>query len=496
MANAGMILSVDALTMQETEGLFSKLPERIFAALASQNRQVYWRVIEYLYEEFFGPDVQAPPVDGYPLKTVQHSIEDVLSHIDGWLPEEDETPDTPLAVRANRLLRKLETDGWLTVTRRGARQYILMGTQVLTLTSALIGFVHAEPMFLSAKVRSIKALLLDVYEGSGDGDQLNEAASQSRQLIEYIRHMIAAITGLDAALRKTNTTAEFVRTFFDRFIETHFIGDYRELRTRDHPLAERARIVDMAEALSCDPDQRERLITWYCERRTRNHQGKAEMLFARDIGRLLDFNRIDEYLLRLDDEIRRVNQRALATLDYRLRSSDRFDRLLNHAVRAVIASDEAVAHSPCPAGDMISPDRLTSPPQPKSAHQPTALRDTVISPEALARAALRREASAARTISAPELAAFVNRQLGDADTLRADQLSLETIKDIRAFQVLSALAPVSLTNSAKLALNARVMARDFEVKATPGADLSTPFLTTIPFNISRKYRRRTKEKTS
>ena len=74
--------------------------------------------------------------------------------------------------------------------------------------------------------------------------------------------------------------------------------------------------------------------------------------------------------------------------------------------------------------------------------------------------------------------------------------SLETIKDVRAFQVLSALAPVSLTNSAKLALNARIMARDFEVKATPGPDLSTPFLTTIPFNVSRQRRRQIKEKAS
>lgn len=473
-------------SIPSTGDLFDKLPERIFGALASQNRRTYWRVISRLYEDFFGPEVQAPPIDGYPIRTIQNAIEESLSRIDDWDLEDNESIDTPISVRANQLTRKLATEGWLTISRRGVREYALMRTEVLSFIGMLMGFVQAEPVFLSAKVRSIKVLLEAVYSGDGSGDQLNEAAAQSRQLIEYIRHMIGAISSLEATLRETQTAAEYVRTYFTQFIETHFIGDYRELRTRDHPLAERSHIVDMAESLSADHGNRERLLAWYCERRTHGNRDKAEVLFTRDIGRLLDFNRIDEYLLRLDQEVRRVNQRALATLDYRLRSTQRLDQLLQLATLAVQASPDVLRLVPFPPGDMISSDRLATPNRPATVHRAASLRDAVVSQEELAKAALRLRAREARTLTAPELAGFVRQHLGDAEEISGDELTFETIKDIRALQVLYGLAAASTLNSPKIEMSSRVMTRGFKVQAVDGDTHTTTFLTGTRFRIMRR----------
>ena len=70
---------------------------------------------------------------------------------------------------------------------------------------------------------------------------------------------------------------------------------------------------------------------------------KAERLFERDIHRLSELQRIDEYLDRLDDEIRRANKRALAFLDYRLRSLMPTDRLVRLAIESLLEKGESLS---------------------------------------------------------------------------------------------------------------------------------------------------------
>ncbi|MFZ5757924.1 MAG: Wadjet anti-phage system protein JetA family protein [Pseudomonadota bacterium] len=490
----GSQLSLGDIPM--AEALFEKLPDRLFGPLAAQNRRTYWRVICRLYSDFFGPDVSAPPIDGYPIRTIQSAVEDELSRIDDWLLEDGETMDTPLAIRANQLMKMLVGTGWLTLTSRGAREYVSMRSEILSFTGALISYAQAEPVFFSAKVRSIKSLLEAAHQGDGDGDQLNEAASQSRQLIEYIRHMIGAVSALEATFRETKTTAEFVRVLFTEFIETHFIGDYRELRTSEHPLADRNHIVEMAENLLSPDSNRERLLVWYQDKRANGNRDKAEVLFHRDIGRLLDFNRIDEFLLRLDDEVRRVNQRAVATLDYKLRSTQHLDQLLQWATRSVLTTPEALSATPFAPGEMVAPDRLYAPPRRASHHQATTLRDNIISDDELAKAALRLRAREARTLTAPELAGFVRNQMENADAKESADLSFTTIKDVRALQVLMALATTSSLKSPKLDLASRAMTRGFRVRPLDTAPLSTPFLTGTPFRLERVRPKKTTEEES
>lgn len=477
----------------ESDALFDKLQDRIFGPLASPNRRNYWRVICRLYADYFGPDVSAPPIDGYAFRIIQLAVEDELSRIDDWLFEDGDAPNTPNASRANQLIKTFTVSGWLVVATRGAREFISMRAETLTFAGILLSYAQAEPVFFSAKVRSIKSLLLAVHKGEGDGDQLNEAASQSRHLIEHIRHMIGAVAGLESTFRETKTTADFVRTFFQDFIETHFIGDYRELRTTDHPLAERNQIVEMAEDLSSLDSHRERLLVWYRDKRANGSLDKAELLFARDIGRLLDFNRIDEFLLRLDEEVRRVNQRALAMLDYRLRSTQQLDYLLQWATRAVLSSHEALESTPFAPGDMIASDRMATPIRRSSEHQAAPLRQIVVSDEELAKAGLRLRAREARTMTAPELAGFVRQQLGDAESTESKSLTLNTIKDVRALQVLMTLASASSLKSPKIDQASLTMTRGFRVQQIVGEPLITPYLIGTSFRIERLRRPRKEE---
>lgn len=118
-----------------------------------------------------------------------------------------------------------------------------------------------------------------------------------------------------ATLDKETVTSEYVRRFFTDFVERVVIGAYRSLRTRDQPLARRQAIITAVEDLQSNDVQRNRVLAWSREKRARVDVRRAEALFQCDIQRLIDLRRIDEYLDRLDDEIRRANRQALAYLD-------------------------------------------------------------------------------------------------------------------------------------------------------------------------------------
>jgi hypothetical protein len=53
-----------------------------------------------------------------------------------------------------------------------------------------------------------------------------------------------------------NTTAQYVRSFFTSYIQEVFIGDYQELRTREHPLSKCQQILDAVTDIDTHSDQR------------------------------------------------------------------------------------------------------------------------------------------------------------------------------------------------------------------------------------------------
>ena len=75
---------------------------------------------------------------------------------DPWETEEGDTPDAPLAVRANSIYERFRVAGWLRQERVGVREMVTMPPLVSRLLSTLIVFSEHGPTFVSAKVRSIE----------------------------------------------------------------------------------------------------------------------------------------------------------------------------------------------------------------------------------------------------------------------------------------------------------------------------------------------------
>lgn len=466
--------------------LFKRLPDRLFAPLASANRFQYWSLLCVLHAKRFGPEAPLPPSTSFLMREITADIAEELQYQD-WAPEGDDvTPATPLAIRAIMVFNRLRDAGWIRVDRVGVREMVTMAPAVAHFMNRLVEFAHTGPEFVSGKIRSIEANLKLLLDESTDGASLHEAARQSRALLEHVRIAGTNVRDLMLEIGRVDATGEFVRRFFDDYVERMFIGDYKELRTREHPLARRQEILRLVAHVQQTQELRSRLIQWYFEKQAGRDPTRAEAMFERDIQKVEDLRRIDEYLDRLDDEIRRANKLALAYLDYRLRATRPLDELISHAIEAVVKhGSKAAALAPFAPGDCIAGERFASPRIETKRPPPSGLRKQVMSAEQEARARLALMARDRRTMSLPKLAAFVRQQLGESDTVPSASLQIDSIESVRALQVLCTIAGANATPSKLLRANARAMSSGFTTVRMEGEEVQSQCISHLPFTIAR-----------
>lgn len=481
-------MALSAMTQPMPVGLFQRLPEFLFRPLASANRHRYWKLLCELHERRFGPDAPIAPSAGFAPREIASDIEEVLLAQDEWETEDGVVAATPIGIRAIGIFNRLRDSGWLRIERHGVRERVSMAPTVAQFMTRLMEFAYTGPVFVAGKVRSIEANLLLIVNSGAEGDTLQEAALQARNLLEHVRNTGTSVRDLMASFNAEMTTAHYVKRFFSDFIERVFIGDYRELRTREHPLSRRQQIIDIIESIHSSQDHRARLIRWYEEKRAHGDSQRAELLFERDVVRLLEIRRIDEYLDRLDDEIRRANKRALAFLDYRLKSLRPVDHLVAHAIASVLRDSAAIREAPFAPGELMSGSRLAEPRREVVRPPASTLRSQTLSTEQTARAQLMLKARDARSMTPPKLAEFVRREMRANGEVASDELHIESIQDVRALQTLAALSFAMSSDSRLLRIGAMTMARGFSVQQESDEESDAPWLSHVPFRVEVRRR--------
>lgn len=419
--------------------LFAVVPGGLFAPLAGPNRERYWALLCRLFDELFGPDAPLPPSIGFPRREITAAIERYLLTDDPWLNEEGDLPGASLPERANAIYERFRSSGWLRQERVGAREMVAMLPQVAQFLSALVEFAEHGPTFVSAKVRSIELQLRQVVEGHAFGDALDEAADQARRLLVSLSSMSLKVRDLMPELSRAETTAQFARQWFERYVSSFFLGDYADLHRADHPLARRSAILAMAQQVEGSA-LHDSLLGWYREHLAGGDDARAAERLQRSLRRLRELERIDEYLGRLDEDIRQANRRALAFLDYRLRAPQKLDVLLKRAVRGALNAPEDALRLPVAPGALMDDTQLRPPrrkPQPIPRSANVVERPT---PEQLARLSLLRRMKRARLVNAEDMARYVAHHLPHAGSIDSARLGIASIEDLRAYQTLLTLA--------------------------------------------------------
>ncbi|MBM3116408.1 Wadjet anti-phage system protein JetA family protein [Jeongeupia naejangsanensis] len=447
-----------SLNGRSTASLFSRLPTRFFAPLASVSRERYWTVLVELLDRRFGPDAPMPPVQGYPVRVIQDDIAAMLEGMDYWDEDAESEDARPINDRARSVLNRLVDCGWLRHEQIGLVFTISMPRDALEFFTLLLDFASNRTLFAGGKVKTIR-LALDNVMAEPKGDLLHEAASMTRSLLEYIRNICADVRDLSRDLQSQDSTAAYAQLFFTDLVVGKFIGDYGVLRTHDHPLAERAAIVRIAEELASRRDLYDRLLPWYVEHEGKGEVARGERALQRDLTRLMDMAHVDDYLDRLDTELNAAIRRANTYLAYAVRVHQHNEAVIDAALTRLLAGGDAPA--PFGEGSLMGPGRLAEPRRQTAPRAPNKIRTTTMRPEERARLNLNRAAQARRSMTDLAFATLVRQKLGDAVSIDDTAFNGPDIRETLALQRLQRLASLAHSDSLAFRLQARSQARGF-----------------------------------
>lgn len=472
--------------------LFDRIPETLFNPLGSKSHRQYWKLLCVLYQKRFGPEAPLPPIHGYPIREIVADVEECLE-IEGPL-EDDEVPsgadETPTS-RASSVFRYLASRGWFQTEKHGVIETVMMAPAVRQLLANVIQFAETGPVFVSGKIRSIDINLRLVLSGEAAGDTLIEAADQSRNLLEHVRNTGTNVRDIMASISRENSTAIYVQRFFNDYVERVFIGDYKELRTTEHPFSKLHEILSAVDQLHETEVDRQRLITWYVEKRASGDHRLAEFLFERDLDRIRELTRIEPYLRRLDEEIRSANHRALAVFDYHLRSLKPVDHLVKNAIHALLQGRIPATAYPFAPGHMVNAQLLAEPKQQRVRPPAAKLRKTVVSDHQIALSRLIHRATERRMVTTHKIAEYVIHQLDGRASFDSQDAKQDSIESVRMFQTLSMVALQYSAKSRHVQMEARGVAPGLEVQfndrpAAADEPVDGPGYTVIPRRKAKK----------
>lgn len=425
--------------------LFERVPSGLFGPLFSPNHSRYWDLLLRLYDQFFGPDATPPEGEGYLQRSITLEIERHIADESQWAIEGNDEPNTPLGIQANIVYRRLIDAGWMREDRIGVKNYVTMPTTVQKFLEILRQFAEEGPQIIGGKVQLIHNQLEQVLaDPAKQAGGFHEAALQARQLITILSATTMRVREAIDLLSAQDTTAGFVRAFFDDYIGQLYIRDYHELRTENHPLRNRWRIVQTALELRDTPEKRDAMVAYYHSAFRCNSKEEAENRFEKDVARFLMFKDIDAHLDRLNSSVDRATSRALAYLHYKLRTQDKLDRLLTASINRLKDSEPgSVTAMGVLSGPMLTEARLR-PVQKKSG--PIA-RSSISKPrmtiEQRAQIALKRAMKLNREVSPLHVAEYLEKHLGGKTTVSSDDLTINGIHDFCVFVYVTRMALIA-----------------------------------------------------
>lgn len=471
---------------QKSISLFDRLPEEIFRPLSAPTRRQAWDLLVHLYDQFFSPD--APPVDADGLlhRTVTMEIERFIQNRADWLAEDGETPETPLNVRANLALTRLVECGWLREERTGVRVFLDMHPTVQKFLELLWQFAEEGPQLIGGKVQLIYNQLTEVDKNpSLQAAGFSEAAKQARQLISLLKNTTVRVKDVLASLAEKDSTAAYIAAFFNDYISKIFIRDYHELHTENHPLRHRFDILRIVHALRDDDEKRAVLIGWYRTAHRLSTDEEASEMFERDVSRFLLFNQIETYLERLDASINRATSRAIAYINYSLRTRSHLDVLIRQCIESAERAEAASVPlmAALPAGQLFSEKRLREAREPAAPAQRSSIRKRTMTPEQKAIIALHKAMTRRREITPKMVRDYISTQMQSGAPLTSDGMQIQSVSDLVVYASLSRLGMGSKRQLARIGYPLAVQMPEVLVTLEKGSATENDYLIVPRFTV-------------
>lgn len=456
-----------------TPHLLAILPDSLFCPLASNNKHKYWELLSGLHQRKFGPDAPIAPSDGFQFKEILADIEDILRYQTNWAAEDSESLGEAVIdsnFNSRTILHRLIAWGWLREERFGIEKRLTMTPLVSKFLGLLVSFTETDRVFVGGEIKFIHARVSDAVREL-DAASLSKAAKDTRALIEHIRNSGINIRDLMDSLQQESSLGVYIERFSSDYIESVFIGDYKELRTKNHPLALRPQIIENLEILQSSEAFSQAIINDYAKNFCNNDLEKARQMYVRDISRISSLEQIDDHLARLDVEVKRANQKTKSFLDYQFRSRGDVSRLTSEVAEMLSKRKSTFVVSCFAPGALVSGEQLAEPKTKAPRLAPSVLRKASVSPEVVTLAHLYRLAALARSSTPEKIEQFILSQTAPGVPILSSDLKLSTPSDVVSFQKLLFIAQAirannpSASNQAKFILTPRIKIRPINTEA-------------------------------
>lgn len=424
---------------EEADNLFDRLPEHIFRPLgAHEHARRNWSLLNHLYNDFFAPEADPPEGEGWSQKRVVASIERFLVRWDEGHETISEERGTPVNVRAHDALSSFLDSGWLSVDRVGFTQFVIMRPTVQSLFELLKTFAEQGPEFIGGRVQSVRNNLQQVLaDPEKNAAVFQVAAKECSALLRMLNTTRMRVREASEYLRTQSSTHLFLEKFFGDYISSLYIGDYSDLFSRNHPLASRWDIVDLASRITEEPESREQLRRWYRKNLRCRSNEEADVWIDNDTAHVLALREVDRLLARLKDAVTRANDQALGYLQYKVRSQGNFDIKTDLAIKAVVRAADSRRNDEFLSlptgwsqGRLLNEDAFKMPTNKPKKRKGAVIRKHQLSPEARARRLVRQIMKGNREVSEARIIRYIDRHVAPGEVLESSSMEVGCINDL------------------------------------------------------------------
>lgn len=437
---------------EDADNLFDRVPEHIFRPLgAHEHARRNWSLLNHLYNDFFAPEADPPEGEGWTQKRVVASIERFLVRWDDDHETNAEERGTPVNIRAHDALSSFLDSGWLSIDRVGFTQFVIMRPTVQNLFELLKTFAEQGPEFIGGRVQSVRNNLLQVQaDPEKNAAVFQVAAKECSTLLRMLNTTRMRVREASEYLRTQESTHLFLEKFFGDYISSLYIGDYSDLFSRNHPLASRWDIVDLASRITEEPESREQLRRWYRKNLRCRSTEEADALIESDTARVLALREVDRLLARLKDAVTRANDQALGYLEYKVRSQGNFDMKTDQVINAVVRAADSRPNDKNLAlptgwsqGRLLSEDALKMPNKKPRKRRGAVIQKRQLSPEARARRLVRQIMKGNREVSEARIIQYIDRHVDPGGILESSSMEVDSINDLCILAAFSRLGLIA-----------------------------------------------------
>lgn len=468
--------------------IFDRLPSAIFNPLTGKNNRRTWDLLVSLYSQYFNADAVPEFPEGDRRDTIVKAIERFLLDAEWENEEGDPLLATPLVVQANQILNRLVETGWFAEEKTGLVYFISMRPAISRMFDLLQQYSIEGPQLLGGNVLLIYNQLKGVLQDPrGQVSGFVSAAHLCVQLINSLSATTVRTKDLMKELASEDVTATFVRRFFAEHIGELYVRDFKQLRTENHPLRLRYEILDMVSSLETDERRRAALLCGYSELPGAK-EGEAEEALELDVRRFRRLIDVEKFLDRMDSVIDAATRRAIASLGYRLKASERIEEVLLDTARALVDSEEVDVDI---QGGLFTIEALVSGDHFRLPHIPTpkpsqiTMQKREMTPHEKARRMLRKAMIRHRESSPAAMKRYVTAHIKAGESIKAENMPITSVEDAVAFLTLLRLASITTRHPTSIARNPLLRGLGFSVDLIRGERIDSPYFNTQNFSIRR-----------